>query len=50
MRADERLKQGKQVLGKDYSDEWLERIRELRAGERCFYQTITTMRRSVGDP
>ncbi|MCK4618328.1 MAG: virulence RhuM family protein [Desulfobacterales bacterium] len=28
---DERLKQGKQVLGKDYFDELLERIREIRA-------------------
>lgn len=38
---DERLKQGKQVFGKDYFDELLERIREIRASERRFYQKIT---------
>jgi len=37
---DERLKQGKQVFGKDYFDELLERIREIRASERRFYQKI----------
>lgn len=37
---DERLKQGK-YLGKDYFDELLERIREIRASERRFYQKIT---------
>ncbi len=37
---DERLKQGKQ-LGKDYFQELLERIREIRASERRFYQKIT---------
>ena len=37
---DERLKQGK-VIGKDYFDELLERIREIRASERRFYQKIT---------
>ncbi|MBU1373608.1 MAG: virulence RhuM family protein [Bacteroidetes bacterium] len=37
---DERLKQGKK-LGKDYFDELLERIREIRASERRFYQKIT---------
>jgi hypothetical protein len=37
---DERLKQGKR-LGKDYFDELLERIREIRASERRFYQKIT---------
>ncbi len=35
---DERLKQGNQVFGKDYFDELLERIREIRASERRFYQ------------
>ncbi len=35
---DERLKQGKQLFGKDYFDELLERIREI---ERRFYQKIT---------
>jgi len=38
---DERLKQGNQVFGKDYFDELLERIREIRASERRFYQKIT---------
>ncbi|GDY21037.1 hypothetical protein LBMAG56_23830 [Verrucomicrobiota bacterium] len=38
---DERLKQGKKVFGKDYFDELLERIREIRASERRFYQKIT---------
>jgi hypothetical protein len=38
---DERLKQGKQVFGKDYFEELLERIREIRASERRFYQKIT---------
>ena len=37
---DVRLKQGKR-LGKDYFDELLERIREIRASERRFYQKIT---------
>ena len=37
---DERLKHGK-VFGKDYFDELLERIREIRASERRFYQKIT---------
>jgi hypothetical protein len=40
---DERLKQGKQVFGKDYFDELLERIREIRASERRFYQKITDL-------
>jgi hypothetical protein len=38
---DERLKQGGSVFGKDYFDELLERIREIRASERRFYQKIT---------
>ena len=38
---DERLKQAGQVFGKDYFDELLERIREIRASERRFYQKIT---------
>jgi hypothetical protein len=37
---DERLKQGKE-FGKDYFEELLERIREIRASERRFYQKIT---------
>ena len=39
---DERLKQGKK-FGKDYFDELLERIREIRASERRFYQKITDL-------
>jgi hypothetical protein len=38
---DERLKQGKQLFGEDYFAELLERIREIRASERRFYQKIT---------
>jgi hypothetical protein len=38
---DERLKQGSALFGKDYFDELLERIREIRASERRFYQKIT---------
>ncbi len=37
---DERLKQGKH-FGKDYFEELIERIREIRASERRFYQKIT---------
>lgn len=37
---DERLKQGKS-FGQDHFDELLERIREIRASERRFYQKIT---------
>ena len=37
---DERLKQGKH-FGKDYFDDLLERIREIRASERRYYQKIT---------
>jgi hypothetical protein len=39
---DERLKQGK-TFGQDYFDELLERIREIRASERRFYQKITDL-------
>ncbi len=38
---DERLKRGTTTFGKDYFDELLERIREIRASERRFYQKIT---------
>lgn len=37
---DERLKNGRK-FGKDYFDELLEKIREIRASERRFYQKIT---------
>ena len=39
---DERLKQGKH-FGKDYFDDLLERIREIRISERLFYQKITDL-------
>lgn len=38
---DERLKQGGTVFGRDYFEELLERIREIRSSERRFYQKIT---------
>jgi len=37
---DERMKNGR-TLGNDYFDELLERIRDIRASERLFYQKIT---------
>jgi hypothetical protein len=40
---DERLKQGNNLFGKDYFDELLERIREIRASERRFYQKVTDL-------
>jgi len=40
---DDRLKQGKQLFGKDYFDELLERIRDIRASERRFYQKVTDL-------
>ncbi len=38
---DERLKHGNQVFGRDYFEGLIERIREIRASERRFYQKIT---------
>lgn len=38
---DERLKNPAQPFGKDYFEEQLERIRDIRASERRFYQKIT---------
>lgn len=46
---DERLKQGKALFGKDYFDELLERIREIRASERRFYQKITDIYATAAD-
>jgi len=40
---DERLKQGNQLFGEDYFEKLLERIREIRASERRFYQKITDL-------
>lgn len=38
---DERLKSAETTFGQDYFDELLERIRDIRASERRFYQKIT---------
>ena len=38
---DERLKKGGSILTKQYFEEQLERIREIRLSERLFYQKIT---------
>ena len=38
---DERLKNPRQIFGKDYFDEQLERIRDVRSSERRLYQKIT---------
>ena len=38
---DERLKNPNPAFGKDYFDEQLERIRDIRSSERRFYQKIT---------
>lgn len=38
---DDRLKQGNQLFGRDYFEQLLERIREIRASERRYYQKIT---------
>ncbi|MBS1737897.1 MAG: virulence RhuM family protein [Bacteroidetes bacterium] len=40
---DERLKQGNRLFGKDYFKELLERIREIRASERMFYEKVTDL-------
>ena len=38
---DERLKEPENFFGKDYFEEQLERIRDIRSSERRFYQKIT---------
>ena len=38
---DERLKEPENFFGKDYFEELLERIRDIRSSERRFYQKIT---------
>lgn len=45
---DERLKNGTH-FGKDYFDDLLERIREIRASERRFYQKITDIYATASD-
>lgn len=46
---DERLKRGRQLFGRDYFEELLERIREIRASERRFYQKITDIYQLAAD-
>ena len=46
---DERLKAAEQTFGQDYFDELLERIRDIRASERRFYQKITDIYATAGD-
>lgn len=45
---DEMLKNGRS-FGKDYFDELLERIREIRSSERRFYQKITDIYATAAD-
>lgn len=40
---DERLKQGNKLFNKDYFKELLDRIREIRASERMFYEKVTDL-------
>jgi hypothetical protein len=44
---DERLKAGGTILTKEYFEEQLQRIREIRLSERKFYQKITDIRRAA---
>lgn len=44
----ERLKQG-EIFGKDYFEELLEKIREIRSSERRFYQKITDIYATSAD-
>ena len=39
--VDERLKNPNYIFGKDYFEETLERIRDIRSSDRRFYQKIT---------
>lgn len=40
---DERLKKGGKLFDRNYFDELLERIREIRTSERMFYQKLTDL-------
>lgn len=40
---DERLKQGNKLFGQDYFKELLDRVREIRASERMFYEKVTDL-------
>lgn len=46
---DDRLKQGKQLFGKDFFKELIERIQEIRASERMFYEKITDIFRDCSE-
>jgi hypothetical protein len=46
---DERLKQGNKVFGNDHFKELIERIREIRASERLFYEKITDLYRDCSE-
>ena len=46
---DERLKSAEVTFGKDYFDELLERIRDIRASERRFYQKLTDIYATSSD-
>ena len=46
---DERLKQGNKLFGKDHFQELIERIREIRASERMFYEKITDLYRDCSE-
>jgi len=46
---DERLKSCEKIFGQDYFDELLERIRDIRASERRFYQKITDIYATSSD-
>jgi hypothetical protein len=46
---DQRLKAAETTFGKDYFDELLERIRDIRASERRFYQKITDIYATASD-
>ena len=43
MLDDERLKQNNNIFNKNYFDELIERIREIRASERLFYEKIRAL-------
>jgi len=46
---DQRLKAAEKTFGADYFDELLERIRDIRASERRFYQKITDIYATASD-
>ena len=46
---DQRLKAAETTFGKDYFDELLERIRDIRASERRFYQKVTDIYATAAD-